>query len=355
MNLNEVIDKIQLDLDSNSNKIKIDLIYAFNGTGKTRISRNIVNVNEEKCLCFNALFQDDFMWDNDSFILNIRKNSWIVKMINEQGFQNQIISNFEMIYGYDIEPIFNSDSDKITFTAKTIDGYDNNVKISKAEETLFIWSIFYTFLDFAISELHESEENRSSNIFNSLKYIIIDDPVSSIDDSIIMKLSIALFDLILKCNNDNNSLKLSFLITTHHALFYNSLYNLIHRDSKIKDKAYVLSKINYNYSIKEKGDTVFGYHLVLKDKIIESIMNNLIDKSHFNMFRILLEKTANYFGYSKYDECLPESKYKQEIIRLLNLYSHGNLCDFEYSELTENEKRVFTLAFTDYLNKYKRS
>lgn len=355
MNLNEVIDKIKIDLDGSSDKIKVDLIYAFNGTGKTRISRNIVNDYEGKCLCFNALFQDDFIWDNTDFVLNIRENSWIVYIIEEQGFQNQIISNFQEIYGSDIEPIFNEKCNKITFNAKTIEGYDKNVKISKAEETIFIWSVFYTFLDFAISELYESKEDRSSYIFNSLKYVIIDDPISSIDDSIIMKLSISLYNLILKCNNDIFSLKLSFLITTHHALFYNSLYNLIHRENKIKDKTYILSKINYSYLIKEKGDTVFGYHLVLKDKINDSILNNLLDKSHFNMFRILLEKTANYFGYTKYEECLPESQYKQEVIRLLNLYSHGNLCDFEYSELTENEKRIFTLAFTDYLNKYKRS
>ena len=71
------------------------------------------------------------------------------------------------------------------------------------------------------------------------------------------------------------------------------------------------------------------------------------------MFRILLEKTSNYFGYRKYDECFPEKEYKKEIIKLINLYSHGSLPEFEYSELTDHEKDLFIEAFNDFISYYK--
>ena len=52
MNLYDVINKIKSDLNTNSDKVKLDLIYAFNGTGKTRISRSLVEDNNEQCLCY---------------------------------------------------------------------------------------------------------------------------------------------------------------------------------------------------------------------------------------------------------------------------------------------------------------
>lgn len=243
MNFDEIINKINVDLNNPSEKIKLDLIYAFNGTGKTRISRFLSENNSDRCLCFNSLFQDEFIWNNNDFILNIRKNSWIVKMIYDQGLQNQIVDNFQRIYNDSIEPVFNEDCSEIYFNAKTEEGYDISIKISKAEETVFILSIFYTFLDVAILELQEDIENRSTDIFDNLEIIIIDDPVSSVDDRIILKLAILISKIIEKCIFDNNQHILSkFLITTHHSLFYNSIYNLVNRNKNIKNNAYILLK-----------------------------------------------------------------------------------------------------------------
>lgn len=44
MNFDEIINKINVDLNNPSEKIKLDLIYAFNGTGKTRISRFLLKI-----------------------------------------------------------------------------------------------------------------------------------------------------------------------------------------------------------------------------------------------------------------------------------------------------------------------
>lgn len=71
--LNEIAQEIK-----NSNK-KVQLIYAFNGTGKTRLSREFKELVEpksdietentglasKKIICYNAFTEDLFYWDND--------------------------------------------------------------------------------------------------------------------------------------------------------------------------------------------------------------------------------------------------------------------------------------------------
>lgn len=298
------------------------------------------------------MFLDEFSWDNYNSILTISNNSWIAKFIVDQGLENAIEDNFKMFCDDSVEASFDSSMGIIEFCAKTIEGYDKNIKISKAEESIFIWSVFYTFIDLMICELKEKKEDRSTKIFDDIKYIIIDDPVSSIDDVKILNIAIKIYDLIEQINTIPGD-KPSILITTHHALFYNSIYNLVNRTNYTKLKSYVLNKKDYAYRLEEKGDSPFGYHLILVKKIKEAIDNNNIEKTHYNMFRILLEKTQNYFGYKKYDECLPDKEYKKEIIKLINLYSHGGLPEFEYSELTENEKDIFIKAFNDFIDYYK--
>ena len=61
MNFDDILNKIDVYLKNSSEKIKLDLIYAFNGTGKTRISRFLSENNSDRCLCFNSLFQDEFI------------------------------------------------------------------------------------------------------------------------------------------------------------------------------------------------------------------------------------------------------------------------------------------------------
>ena len=352
-NLKDIYNEIYNDFNNNSEKIKIDLLYAFNGTGKTRLSRIFSKLQENKVLCFNSMFLDEFKWSNENYFLKIDNDSWILKFIQEQGLENRIEDNFQKFCGDFICPSMDLNLGIIEFSAKTLDGYENSIKISKAEESIFIWTVFYTFIDSMIYELKEEKDNRSTDVFDNIEYIIIDDPVSSIDDIKIMNIAIKLYELIERINEIKTNKKPSILITTHHALFYNTIYNLFNRTDYISFKSFVLTKKEYSYFLEKKGDSPFGYHLILIDKIYNAIKEDSIEKNHFNMFRILLEKTSNYFGYKKYEDCLVDSDYKKEIIKLINLYSHGNLPEFEYSDLTDEEKIIFKNAFNDFLNRYK--
>lgn len=189
---------------------KVQLIYAFNGSGKTRLSREFKDLvapksNDDesllprnKILYYNAFTEDLFYWDNDlekdaEPKLKIQPNSFTDWVLNDQGQDQNIITYFQRFSNGKLTPRFNpeykNDQDitvkafsEVTFSLER--GGDNNsgnLKISKGEESNFIWSIFYTLLEQVIDILNVPEASeRETNQFDQLQYVFIDDPVSSL-------------------------------------------------------------------------------------------------------------------------------------------------------------------------------
>ena len=118
-------------------------------------------------------------------------------------------------------PKFDIENNQITFSfARGNDTFEENIKLSKGEESNFIWSIFHTLIEQVVAELNISEPTeRSTNEFDELKYIFIDDPVSSLDENHLIQLAVDLAALVKESSN------IRFVITTHNPLFYNVLYN----------------------------------------------------------------------------------------------------------------------------------
>ena len=286
-------------------------------------------------------------------IFKINPSCWLVEFIKEQGLENQIIENFTSVINSKVEPSFELDRGEIIFSIASGDSdYDKGIKISKGEESVFIWSIFYTILETAIDTLNMEKNDRFTEFFDNLEYVIIDDPVSSIDDSKIISIAMMLIKVIDKYKNNSNH-KLKFLITTHHALFYNVIYNQYRKNKEYNFKPFILKKKNKIYELKnQKIDSPFGYHLMVKEEIERAIQEEDIQKYHFNLFRSLLEKTANFMGYSNWADCIENDK-KQEFIRIINLYSHSRLSDIEYRELTYDDKELFIDTYNKFVKDFK--
>ena len=122
------------------------------------------------------------------------------------------------------------------------------VKISKGEESCFIWSVFYSLMEQVVSVLNIAEkESRETDQFNDLEYIFIDDPVSSLDDKHLIELAVNIAELI-----KSSTSELKFIITTHNPLFYNVLFNEFNRVRSTKKMR--LEKLNDGtFSIGESG------------------------------------------------------------------------------------------------------
>lgn len=351
---------------------KVQLIYAFNGTGKTRLSRKFrllvapkdVESEEEteeetgiKVLYYNAFTEDLFYWDNDldadlNRKLIIRPNGFtnmVLEFLKDQGLDGNIISNFQHYTSDKLTPRFNEqytakdeeDRDiiikaysEITFSIEG--GNDEsieNIKISKAEESNLIWCVFYSLLEQVVEVLNVPElENRATNQFDELKYVFIDDPVSSLDDNHLIELAVNLAELIKRSNG------LKFVVSTHNPLFYNVLFN------EIGNKAcYMLNKLeDGTFELIEKnGDSnkSFSYHLFLKQTIEEAINTNTIQKYHFTLLRNLYEKTANFLGYPRWSELLPDDK-QIYFNRVIQFTSHSTLSNEAVPDPTDPEKQT---------------
>jgi hypothetical protein len=206
----------------NTNK-KVQLIYAFNGTGKTRLSKEFkqliaprVDENEgddeadrtelagRKILYYNAFTEDLFYWDNDleqdaEPKLKIQPNSFTDWVLKDQGQDRNITTNFQRYANDKLMPHFSEDFREVTFSLERGDDEKSgNLKISKGEESCFIWSVFYTLIQRVIDILNVAEPtDRETNDFDQLEYIFIDDPVSSLDENHLIELSVNLASLIL--------------------------------------------------------------------------------------------------------------------------------------------------------------
>lgn len=352
--------------------VKVQLIYAFNSSGKTRLSKEFKALiapktnNEEsgeeaelsrnKILYYNAFTEDLFSWDNDlendsKPKLKIQPNSFTTWILQDQGQDRNIITNFQRYTNDKLTPNFNAEYLKdendptsivkafseVTFSLER--GDDNNlenIKISKGEESNFVWSIFYTLIDQVISVLNDLEENRETDQFNNLEYIFIDDPVSSLDENHLIELAVDLARLI---KSSNSGIK--FIITTHSPIFYNVLYNALNKD---KFKKYILKRdANGEFElIKQSNDSPFSYHLFLKEELEKAIQTGQIHKYHFNFLRNILEKTSTFLGYSDWGELLIpfEGDRDAYIRRILDLNSHSKHSADGLVPIDDNDKRV---------------
>jgi wobble nucleotide-excising tRNase len=278
-----------------------------------------------------------------------------LKELKEGGLDQNIIANFQS-YGNDkLTPKFNEEYktknkdnkeiiipaySEVTFSfQRGDDTRSGNIKISKGEESLFIWSLFYTLLKH-LNELEPDE--RETSEFNLLEYVFIDDPVSSLDENHLIELAVSLADLIKRSGS-----KIKFIITTHNPLFYNVLYNEFSQKT-----GYLLNALeDGTFTLIEKqGDSnqSFSYHLYLKQVLEEAIENNQVQKYHFTLLRNLYEKTATFLGYPRWSELLPDDK-RLYYNRIIQFTSHSTLSNEEVAEPTPQEKQTVKLLLNHLL------
>lgn len=381
--MSKTIDEIARQLKDADKKVQ--LIYAFNGSGKTFLSRKFKRLispesgtedagqelSRNKILYYNAFTEDLFYWDNDleedaEPILKIQPNSFTDWILGEQGKGPDIVSNFQHYVNNKLTPVF-IEQDKILNGKKTGEktypevkfsferGDDSNsghIKISKGEESNFIWSIFYTLLEEVISILNEDDPaKRDDDQFNKLEFVFIDDPVSSLDENHLIELGVNLATLIKATES-----KLRFVITTHNPLFYNVLQNEFNNKLyKYKDteeeklvykpgdsKKYKLIKLpDGNFDLVElPHGSPFSYHLFLLSELKKAVESNQVRKYHFNFLRNVLEKTAIFLGRKRWEDLLPKVGGNPDPFssRIINLGSHSAHAGEETADIEESDR-----------------
>jgi len=329
------------------------LLYAHNGVGKTRLSmefkdywkrpNNKRGVMARDTLYFNAYTEDLFIWDNDldndsERVLLLNSQSRFFKALDEVEMDNRIRPLLERYADFD----FRIDTEKweVSFSREVLDGdrhyTEYGIKVSRGEEKIFIWCFFLAIVQLAL------DDDDGSGPYGWVKYIYIDDPISSLDDQNAVAIATHLAGLL-----KNRESRLKTVISTHHSLFFNVLYNELNCN-RGRRKGFFLTRdrSSSGYRLQDTSDTPFFYHLAALVELHEAVISGDIHKYHFNMLRTILEKTASFHGYKNFSACISQIKDDQDkddlddklYTRLINLHNHGNYSPYEPWKMQEGDK-----------------
>ena len=302
------------------------LLFAFNGTGKTRLSYEFAHKDrvgdKHHTLYYNAFTEDLFRWHNDlendtQRYMVINTDSELIQGLSGYDYDEGVnaylrtLSGFEAHFESDYHdengnPIVSGDNipREVWFSRKIDDDRTANyIKISRGEERLFVWSVFRYIMELVIT---------GDNKFKDIQYIYIDDPMSSLDDNNVILFASQLFELINHCHEDIYNRFIStniqdtlglpfFIISTHHTAFYNTMRNglkgcfgfNLYRDCTGNDEMKCVPLSEH---------TPAFYHLHMLAQIKKELDAHdkgepfLLQRYHFNVMRGIIEQFAQVFG-----------------------------------------------------------
>lgn len=331
---------------------KYIVLFAYNGTGKTRLSVEFKslgqNLNEETgektadTLYYNAFTEDLFYWDNDlendtERLLKLNSNSRFFAGLKELEMESRIrpllqrYADFDFTIDYENSAISFFREVLIEETLQQAE----NIKVSRGEENIFIWCFFLAVVQLVLDNVES---------YNWVKYIYIDDPISSLDDNNVIAVASHLAQLM-----SGNDVKV--IVSSHHTLFFNVLCNEINKAEQLFLQK---STSNGTYILKDTTKTPFFHHVAMLKELKKASDSGELYTYHFNILRNILEKTASFHGYAHFSSCIRkgDEDYEPIYTRIVNLLSHGNYSLFEPKEMVEENKQHFKNILNNFLEDY---
>lgn len=397
-NNNEIISALRkcFNIDQEDKFTNCALVFAYNGTGKTRLSYDFAHFGREEnsphhTLYYNAYTEDLFTWDNDienetenrQYKLKINKDSALIQGLAGYNFSESLhkylgtFTDIDFEFHYDEE---NSEIPNYVVFSKTIrfeqelngekvplEEKVDNIKISRGEERLFVWCFFRCILDQVVN---------GNDAYKDIEYIYIDDPISSLDDNNVIAFAVQLYSVIrqqlkqeyeaYKTGNINFR-RVKFVVSSHHALFFHVMLHGLISDKKIARFYLHRDKDSEDLLLKTMSDnTPFYYNVAVMSEIQDAIRNDRLYTYHFTIIRSVMEKIAEFFGHFDYRFILDGITYKGnrfdetafskgELMdlysRIVNVFSHQGSF-FAPQKMNEDNKDSLKTLFYHIKNKY---
>lgn len=337
---------------------KVILLYAYNGVGKTRLSMEFKNIGKGEdhadTLYFNAFTEDLFFWDNDlerdtTRALKMNLRSRFFEGAKDYALEDKIRVFFSRFSDIDFqidyeEGVISFSNTLITKTegvekAEVVDG----IKISRGEETIFIWCFFLAVVQLVLDE---------EGAYSWVKYIYIDDPISSLDDNNAVAVAVQLAEML-------KETPIKIVISKHHALFYNSLFNVFKDNIKKREKLsslHLKSREGGGYSVSYAKDTPKFLHVAMLEELWKRAESGELYTYHFAMLRNVLERAASFHGYSRFDECFRTKETSPDTAlysRMVNILTHANYSLYEPIEMLDDNKNLLRQILTAFTKNYK--
>ena len=352
----KTIEDIALQLRDDTKAVQ--LLYAFNSVGKTRLSVAYKDATKEEDgthtgIYYNAYSEDLFVWNNDieNAEANMRLNvlsSNLSKL--HAGFSEENIRaklkpyrvsfNFQFVMHPDVEMGIKSIS---FFPKETQFGEVPAMKISRGEERIFVWCFFL-----AMMEVEGWAEIRTRHIF-------IDDPVSSLDDHNIFVTASTLYDLIEAYFGERK-----IIIATHHVGLFSILSDWLRKGEKSdrfrkETKVFILSRKHGKISLETYNRDVFLYHLRILQLLKQAQNKNEVGSHHLVLLRQVLENVSSFLGEPRMGYVLERIGFENadEIARIVNTLAHKKVYYYESNDLVPDNLALFNEILDRLIARYE--
>lgn len=362
--LRTLVTRLRDDLNNPTKPTHLVLLYAYNRTGKTRLSMEFKDAGKRKnkgnadTLYFNAYTEDLFTWDNDLEGDAIRH----LQLNPDSSFFNGLkdLALDETIAGYlDRYADFDFDVDYTDWKVSFRKGESPNIKISRGEQNIFIWCLFMAICE-RMLDGHIS--------YQAYKYLYIDDPISSLDDNNAISVACDLANMLRRAaswqagHGEASPIKIVF--SSHHALFFNVMCNELGRQKdgspKINLKRYFLHRPGAEgfYTLRATDDTPYFHHVATLAELQRAAdpKKGKLYTFHFNALRSVMEKTASFFGHPDIAFCLKALNNVEDLAlynRALNLLSHGKYAIHDPVEMGEDNQELFRRILRDFVTAFQ--
>ncbi len=373
--LGKLVTRLRDDL----NDADLVLLYAYNRTGKTRLSMEFKNSGKRKTsknpagtpdtLYFNAFTEDLFVWENDFEgdsvrRLQLNEKSSFFNAMTELALDETIAqylsryADFEFDFTYKNAQQGNDTFSKPDFVSFR-KGDEINIKVSRGEQNIFIWCIFMAICE-RMLDGHESYQGK--------KYLYIDDPISSLDDNNAISVACDLAKLLRRAaarrDGSGAPAPIKVIFSSHHALFFNVMCNEVGRriedEPKITHRRYFLHRPGGDgaYTVQATDDTPFFHHVATLAELQRAAdpAKGTLYTFHFNALRSVMEKTASFFGHPGIAFCLKAFNNEEDralFNRAVNLLSHGAYSIHEPTEMGEDNKKLFRRILRDFITRFE--
>lgn len=339
---------------------RLVLLYAYNGTGKTRVSTAFKDLGrtvdehgdtiERDTLYFNAFTEDLFFWDNDlkndrERVLKLNRDSRFFAGLAELEMDNRIRPLLARYADFDFR--IDTDEWEVSFSRETRvprgDGTyatdrQDDIKVSRGEESIFIWCFVLAILELAVE---------GAEAYRWVRHVYIDDPISSLDDNNAVAVAHHLAQVIKSAPD-----RVTTIVSTHHVLFFNVLCNELPR--KKTTRRYFLTRDARSgaLAVQDTDSTPFLHHLSSHVELDWVEKSGAVYTHHFNMLRRVMEQTACFVGAGQWDDCLkpePDDPNGTMYKRVIDLMSHGDYSLYEPREMMAENREHFGRALRRFL------
>lgn len=377
------------EIDERDQFTNCALVFAYNGTGKTRLSYDFAHFERgegapQHTLYYNAYTEDLFTWDNDlenntDHHLLINQNSALIQGLAGSNFSEplrkylQVFTEIDFEFHYDEK---NSEiPDYVIFSKKfkqrervngvwsDVEHEVENIKISRGEERLFVWCFFRCIIDQVLGGI---------DAYKNIEYIYIDDPMSSLDDNNVIAFAEQLYSVIrsqIKQEIDayragrEDFRRIKFVVSSHHALFFHTMLHGLSADRKLGKYYLSRDKQTDRLVLKSMSDsTPFYYNVAMMSEIQRAIKTGKLYTYHFTVLRSIMEKIKEFFGHNDFGYILEGITYRGDILqqdelaefysRVVNVLTHqGSM--FSPTLMNDDNKELATTLFNHLVKKYQ--